>query len=350
MVDFLTDDLIAIHTNPYYGVANRKVFLFNIHDAKVYDTVEFEDSIRSAFIPGPKGKIYYYYELSDTSELSFGFDISTKQSYPITDSEYMEYLSIRKYKDYKALEGNMDFIWGLGALNPWHNIRLGSGLDLDTGSERFLGMFNEGNYLFSFPYVRIAENGFFETSPDGHYLGIETGFYRNDVFRDNPPPYESEYQNQVNFSGSVNDTYQYCVFIYELVTPENIDILSDPTVELITFPNPNEIAKGNLEIRTHRFDGTHMHVWPNEDPIWGTTIFVDSGTPLFREPKQNSSIVTTITDNKFYETLVRKQQPPETIEGVTDNWYLIEDAFGERGWVFGDSSFEKNTDVPYYLE
>jgi hypothetical protein len=144
--------------------------------------------------------------------------------------------------------------------------------------------------------------------------------------------------------------YQYCVFLYQLVTEENVQILDDPMVEMLTFPSPSEVEDGIREVRRHRFDGSHLYVYPGEKPLWGTAIQLHKDTPVYYEPEVSSGEVEEYKASEKHEIIVSRGEKEENVNGTSGYWYYIEDSYGQRGWVFGEDAFEVVKEKPYHFD
>jgi hypothetical protein len=358
IINFLGDENIAVHCHPYHQLspADELNYIYNIQEDEIKDYILLENIMDVSFWSAYEDKMIYAAKKKKDVYSFVLYDLNNKEKKVISRKEFFEYKKKRQFENFRALQdskahGEEEYKWSGLSLNLWRALRPDQGLTL-SADEYSLGLFQENELLFTFPYVRVAGSGLFSTSPDGKYLAIETGFYRKDIFRDNPPPYKPNppIGHRPNFSGTEGDMYQYCVFLYQLVTEENVQILDDPMVEMLTFPSPSEVEDGIREVRRHRFDGSHLYVYPGEKPLWGTAIQLHKDTPVYYEPEVSSGEVEEYKASEKHEIIVSRGEKEEEVNGTSGYWYYIEDSYGQRGWVFGEDAFEVVKEKPYHFD
>ncbi len=351
MVYFVDYDKIVISTDPYtpYNPIIKTYYLYDLSKNRILEQFQFNDIKYAFFKPGDDKNILYSYGIRNDLKYK-SYNLLSKEIIEINKDYYLQFETIRDYENFGHLRGSMDYKWAGYSISPWRRLRDGTGGTGYAGDEYTIGMFHKKELIKTFPYVRVVTDGQFNQSPDGKYLALDAGFYRKDIFRDTPPAYKPNPLTKPIYSGTKYDMYQYGVFIYEAVTEDNIEILDDPLVEVLTFPNPEETAAGITEVKSHIFDGSHLHVTPGEEVFWGTAISVKDETVLYRYADFESEVVKNINNEGRMQIIVDRASELETINNVTDYWYYLEDQTGERGWVFGDSHFELVEELPYFLD
>jgi len=354
-ISLLSNELIVVSSNPYDESVpmNRKYYFYDFSKNVSLGEIELSEVESSGFTLAEDNSILFYTFSTPDKYEDFSYSISSKRISPSTSDLFENNMRQKSlYEDFFHMTGKFKAHWKQLILNPYRPLRHYFQQDILDGSVYSIGLFDDSHNLVStFPYIQIVGTGEYFLSPDESLIMVEAGFYRNDIFRDNPPPFmpKPDQYDTHSFSASSSDDYQYCAFIYQAVTKDNIEILDDPVVDFISFPTQKQIERGIEDINIHRFNGSHLNLYPGERSIWSTAIDLEEGTRLYRSPNLDSEVIKNVEMNDFHEIIVRKSEEQETIEDITDFWYLVEDTSGERGWVFGDRQFEIVTEKPIHL-
>ncbi len=353
IVRFVDDDKIIVSADPDVSdtPVDKSFYLYDLKNGAIMDFFRvYTDS--SGFKSGIKGKtMYYALEMEKDVYSTFEYSFETKESITIEQETYFKNSVRPRFEDFGSLRGSMDYKWGGYSLNLWRVLRDGQGIpESYAGDEYTIGLFHEKNLITTFPYLRVVTFGQFRQSPGGKYLALEAGFYRKDILGNNSPDSSFMPSSLDAYSGAKYDTYQYGVFIYEAVTEENVEILDDQSIQVLTFPNPNEAASGIKEVKSRIIDGSNLNVSPGEVVFWGTGIRVKDGTALYRYPDLGSEVIKVVTNEGRIQIIVDRSSDEETINNQTAYWYYVEDQTGERGWVFGKENFELIQEPPYFFK